>query len=201
MRRIVLPALCLALLVPSPAGAAAKTVEVKDNIFEPAGVGLRRGTVTWMRSGSGNPHNVRSDDSLFRSGDPVSGPIDYSVTVSAGTFPYYCEVHGGPGGAGMAGVVRVRPVVRGGPSGPAFTVIWGAKGSDVGNVYDIQYRKGRNGAWKKWFDDVAKIRGMFGKNESPIPKDRIRGVFFFRARSAFAGVGVSDWSPRTRFRA
>jgi hypothetical protein len=34
----------------------------------------------------------------------------------SGTFPYYCRFHGGPGGAGMAGVVVVSGD-DGGPSG------------------------------------------------------------------------------------
>ncbi|MEZ4556859.1 MAG: PKD domain-containing protein [Caldilineaceae bacterium] len=82
-------------------------VEVRNFLFDPTPVTIPRGgRVTWVRI-EGN-HNVRADDDGFSSGPPSSTWITYSRRFeTVGTFPYYCELHGGPGGAGMSGVVIV----------------------------------------------------------------------------------------------
>ena len=88
--------------------------------FEPAELTIAPGdTVTFVNGGGF--HNVVSDPGsivAFRcadgcdgdggNGDPSS--IDWSATVAfpeAGTAPYFCEVHGAPGGVGMAGLITV----------------------------------------------------------------------------------------------
>lgn len=200
MRRIAIPALCLALLAPWPARAATKSVAVTDNAFGPATIGIRRGgEVAWLREGTGNPHNIASDDGLFRSGDAVSGAIEYRLTFSAGSFPFFCEIHGGPGGSGMAGVVRVRAIAKPAPAGRSFTVLWSTKGSDVAGTFDVQYRRGRKGSWATWLDATARRKGVFGAKGRPA---RVRrAAYFFRVRTLLTGVGQSDWSPPVRFRA
>jgi hypothetical protein len=51
---------------------------------------------------------VVADDNSFTSGAPSSDPWVYEfVFTTVGVNPYYCEVHGGPGGSGMSGVITV----------------------------------------------------------------------------------------------
>lgn len=92
-----------------PAHAADATVTVTNFVFTAATVTINEGEmVTW--NNTVGFHNVKSDTGLFTSGAPASAPWTYSHTFpTAGTYPYYCEVHGGAGGVGMSGVVKVLP--------------------------------------------------------------------------------------------
>lgn len=88
------------------------TVEVRNNLFTPDSITIFVGdTVTWLRAEGF--HNIRAEDGLFRLGEnPAGDPGSTWTTVShtftqPGTFRYYCEAHGGPGGNGMAGTVIV----------------------------------------------------------------------------------------------
>ena len=78
-----------------------------SNIFIPNTLTIFIGdTVRWTNAG-GN-HNVVADDNSFTSGAPSSAPwvYDFVFTV-VGVNPYYCVIHGGPGGVGMSGVITV----------------------------------------------------------------------------------------------
>jgi plastocyanin len=115
-------------------------------VFDPQTVTINAGdTVTWINE-EGH-HNVRSDSGLFTSGPPSSLPgWTFSHTFPAiGTFPYYCEVHGGVGGVGMSGVVEVvahslniadRAVVEGntGTTDAVFTVTLSPPSTDIVSV-------------------------------------------------------------------
>lgn len=88
-----------------------------DLTFSPAQLTIDAGdTVVWTNQGGF--HNVRSDDGGFRcaagcddsggDGSPSDTPWSFSHTFPApGENPYFCEVHGAPGGTGMAGNVTV----------------------------------------------------------------------------------------------
>jgi LPXTG-motif cell wall-anchored protein len=79
-----------------------------DDAFTPAQITVDAGTgITWSNSGS-NPHTVTTDDGSFGSGTLQPGDTFSSTFNTPGTFAYYCEFHGGPGGTGMSGVVTVR---------------------------------------------------------------------------------------------
>jgi plastocyanin len=96
---------------PAPSGSVI-TVTVGNNFFAPAAVTINPGdTVVWQRlSGF---HNVAADDNSFRLGEPPNGGAGSNwTTVSRtftdpGTFGYYCEIHGSPGGVDMAGTITV----------------------------------------------------------------------------------------------
>lgn len=62
--------------------------------------------VRWTNN-SGIPHNVVADDGSFSSGDPTTDWVFTQVFNTVGDFRYYCSLHGGPGGSGMAGIIRV----------------------------------------------------------------------------------------------
>ena len=104
---LVIP-VALGCLAPS-ALAANQAVTVADNSFVPSRVAVAPGqTVTWTASG-GNPHNVAFEDGLLI--DPVPAiPAPWSTSrtfAGAGTYRYYCQIHGSPNGGGMSGTVYV----------------------------------------------------------------------------------------------
>jgi plastocyanin len=183
---------------PSPAWAA-KEVQVGDDFFSPGDVSVAvGGQVHWSRAaGSVELHNVRQDDELFDSGGATVGPIDLTATVSAGTYHYYCEVHGGPSG-GMDGIVKSSVKILDAPAGLKFTVRWATDATDTGSLHDVQYRIG-SGDWKSWKKDTAANESVFGKNGKPATvKDGKK--YGFRARSQ-EGSALSDWSPVKTFTA
>jgi plastocyanin len=65
-------------------------------------------TISWTWTGAAQ-HSVTADDGSFD--DPLNGAQTtgtFSHAFNApGTYAYYCRVHGGPGGAGMHGVILV----------------------------------------------------------------------------------------------
>ena len=102
-----------AALHPGAALAATVDVDVADNSFQPRDVTVDEGdTVLWSQSGT-RPHTVTADDGSFDSAGGGSATMSQGSTFShvfgsAGTFRYYCKIHGGPGGVGMSGTVTVR---------------------------------------------------------------------------------------------
>jgi plastocyanin len=110
--------------LPKPAGGgagAAKEIHMlSGNKFEPATYKAKVGeAVTWVyQDTSGQPHNAIADDGSFDSNPGCAG-ADTSKCMSikgqkfshtfakAGTYPYYCSIHGQKGGFGMSGVVEV----------------------------------------------------------------------------------------------
>jgi plastocyanin len=104
-------------LQPTPAPAArpqpaASRMELAfaDDTFTPKSLSVPVGaTVVWSRSDGAHPHTVTADDGSFDSGI-LRGQQGFEHTFNApGTFAYYCDVHGGPGGAGMSGAITVTP--------------------------------------------------------------------------------------------
>jgi plastocyanin len=93
-----------------PARASAQdqpAISVQDNLFQPSQVQVTAGeTVTWSQDGA-MQHTITADDGSFDSA--IINPGDtFSFTFDApGTYQYYCQIHGGPGGEGMSGVVVV----------------------------------------------------------------------------------------------
>jgi plastocyanin len=103
------------LLVPVPAHANA-AVAISGSRYEPAQLTIPAGeTVVWTNNDSAG-HSVTADDGSFDS-HPSCGSLagtcmmkgqTFSMTFpTPGTYPYYCRVHGGPGGRGMAGTITV----------------------------------------------------------------------------------------------
>src|SRR4051794_17987183 len=94
---------------PALADPPGRTVDATpDNAFFPATVTVLPGTtVTWQNQGG--IHNVKFDDGSFEQPSD-SQPTPWKVSRRfnrQGVFRYYCEIHGGPGGRGMAGKVIV----------------------------------------------------------------------------------------------
>jgi plastocyanin len=86
---------------------ADSTVDIVDFDYRPGMVTINAGdTVTWTQSGDA-PHTVTADDGSFDSGELTTGGNFSMRFDEAGTYRYYCTLHGGPGGEGMSAVVTV----------------------------------------------------------------------------------------------
>jgi len=106
----------------SVSAATTKTVSISGFSFAPATITVNVGdTVKWVHDASATGHSVTADNGSFDSSPSCSfsnssaclgANATYSHTFNtAGTFRYYCRVHGGPGGTGMSGTVVVKAAV------------------------------------------------------------------------------------------
>jgi plastocyanin len=102
--------------------AAGPTVSITNNEFTPKILYIQPGqTVTWINNGQ-SIHTVTADDQSFNSGNVQSGHQYRHTFTKAGRYPYYCQLHGAPGGVGMAGVVVVGNATSyGGTSGQTIS--------------------------------------------------------------------------------
>jgi|CXWL01.1.fsa_nt_gi plastocyanin len=152
-RRSLFP-LALALLAGLPAGAAEVVVNVSSNVFSPRNVTIAPGdTVTWRNQGG--LHDTVSDTGVWDSGGASSAMWTFSHTFgAAGTFPYFCSVHGGPGGVGMAGSVQV--VGASAPGSVAFSAASVAVGESAGSVrLTVRRLSGSDGAISVAYNTAA----------------------------------------------
>jgi plastocyanin len=92
---------------PGEEGRAEVTVTIKDSRFDTKDITVKAGTtVIWVMDAN-FPHTVTADDGSFDSGRLSDGETFSFTFDTAGEFPYYCTIHGGPGGSGMSGTVTV----------------------------------------------------------------------------------------------
>lgn len=108
MSRIAIGLILSGTLVLAGAGVAmAADVSMLDDDFSPAQISIAVGeSVTFANQGD-RPHTATADDGSFDTGS-VDPAASAAVTFdTAGTYPFYCQFHGGPGGDGMAGVITV----------------------------------------------------------------------------------------------
>ncbi|MEO6066005.1 MAG: plastocyanin/azurin family copper-binding protein [Lysobacterales bacterium] len=139
--RSIYAALSAALLAPAT-WAANHAVAVGGQFmqFTPSTLTINRGdTVTFTNQGGA--HNVFADNGAFRcaagcddvgggSGNISSAPWSFVLTFNtSGTFGYFCEAHGFPGG-GMKGSITVQGTTPPPPPppppnlGPGYTGAW-----------------------------------------------------------------------------
>ena len=117
------------LLCTGLAAAATHEVHVTGAFgFQPATVVIQPGdTVRWINNREGQ-HNVRADSGLF--GNALGNNWVYEASfANAGDFRYFCETHGGPGGQGMSGVVRVQSSTPAPDPEPGFVINEGVNGA------------------------------------------------------------------------
>jgi plastocyanin len=93
--------------------AAAASVSVGDNFFSPASVSVAVGdTVSWRNNGQAQ-HSATANNGSFDTGVFGPGQSRSHTFNSAGTFSYFCTVHG----QSQSGTVRVLAVSGGGGNG------------------------------------------------------------------------------------
>jgi plastocyanin len=98
-----------AVAVHQHAAPAPVRIAIGDNTYTPTTLSVPKGTVvTWSQDGQ-RPHTVTADDAAFDSGLMRNGATFQHILDAVGTLLYYCELHGGPGGAGMAAAITVSP--------------------------------------------------------------------------------------------
>src|SRR5271165_2855186 len=82
---------------PSTSGPSVSAI---DNAFSPKELHIKVGeTVTWVNNGQ-TSHTVTADDNSFDSGLFDPGAQYSHKFTKPGRYPYYCTLHGGPGGSG-----------------------------------------------------------------------------------------------------
>ncbi|WP_300618058.1 plastocyanin/azurin family copper-binding protein [Dokdonella sp.] len=120
MHRHSAPAVGVFMLAAFPVFAADHVVTALPNFtFDPPALTIAAGDTVTFRNGGGR-HNVASDPDAVTAfhcsdacGDNPTGAPSSASWSSTVTFPdvgvarYYCELHGGPGGSGMSGVINV----------------------------------------------------------------------------------------------
>lgn len=203
MKRYLIASIVAAAGLGVPATAAAVTITVEptpfSNSYSPASstLDLGGGSFDWVWGPSGagteDVHNVvqgeafASGKPLFDSGEAVvDNPAGFSVTASAGSYPYFCEVH-----FGMVGEVAVRPV--GQPKGKGVRLSWASAETTTGNRFDVRYKAGKK--WKSWRKKTKKTAGTFGRKGKPVKLGKKGAKVQARSRQ---GKSRSDWSPTVR---
>lgn len=84
-------------------------IVLQDNEFHPKKLTLKVGTtIIWVNKDPAF-HSVIEDNDVFRSSLLAIGQSFSYTFNTAGTYPYYCGVKGGPGGKGMSGEITVVP--------------------------------------------------------------------------------------------
>ncbi len=119
MSRVAIGLIVTGTLALSGAGVAmAADVSMLDDDFSPAQITIAvGGSVTFANQGD-RPHTATADNGSFDTGS-VDPAASAAVTFdTAGTYPFYCQFHGGPGGDGMAGVITVTGTGGGGGTPP-----------------------------------------------------------------------------------
>jgi plastocyanin len=112
MRRIPFFAAAVCALGTAQARADVFTVLVKSNLytFVPGDITIQAGDgIVWDWVDSAVPHSSSSDGNVWDSGIHI-GPFRFRRPfLDAGDYPYYCVLHGAPGGVGMSGIIHVVP--------------------------------------------------------------------------------------------
>ena len=98
--------------------SASASVSVGDNFYSPASVTVNVGdTVSWKNDGAAQ-HSATADDGSFDTGVFGPGSSRSHTFNSAGTFSYFCTVHG----QAQSGTVRVQSASGGSGKGGGASV-------------------------------------------------------------------------------
>jgi len=91
---------------PKPALAPVR-ITIGDSSYSPSTLSVPKGTlVTWSQDGK-LPHTVTADDGAFKSQVLRTSATFEHTFETPGTYLYFCELHGGPGGSGMSAEITV----------------------------------------------------------------------------------------------
>lgn len=184
---------------PAAAGPSELVSTTSDDEFAPralaAGVGDE---VSWETGGAlQEPHNVLQDQGLFTSGPPAPTLAYGPITPSAGTYRYFCEVHGDrASNEGMFGRLRIAPVQTGSPAG-TIGVQWSTGSGDSGDRFEVRWEgPGTGGKYEPWIERTRRDDGVFGEDGDPVNVHPSH-AYSFQARSFNASKPDkrSRWSP------
>jgi plastocyanin len=104
------PTATVARSAPPPAQGGGETkIDIVGFKYGAAPATVKVGTkVTWTNLDTA-PHTATADDNSFDSGNLQKGDAYSFTPQKAGTFDYYCALHGGPGKQGMSSTLVVEP--------------------------------------------------------------------------------------------
>lgn len=89
--------------------ANATVVVLQDMAFAPANITIKAGGSVVFNNTSEREHTATADDNSFDTGVVAPGARSKPIKFDKpGTYPFYCQFHGGPGGVGMSGVITVQ---------------------------------------------------------------------------------------------
>jgi len=194
VRRVTVAAVLATLLgilalAPGSSSGALERINVLDFFFDPDDVTFQvtpfgGPNFVWDWGGmasdsTANEHNVVHKRGLFDSGSPTDTRDDFGLNVSAGKYPYFCEVH--RFSEDMKGRIRVPPVITDGTEDSA-KVHWAGDTTETGKRFDVRYRVD-GGKWQTWRRDTKKFKGNFGRNDKPVAVDFAKHDYEVSARS------------------
>jgi hypothetical protein len=191
----------VALTLPAFASAAPRQIDVGDDFFSPTNPTARNfspgPSFQWSSlAAATHDHNVRQDDRLFFSGPP-SDPVNFRIRASAGSYHYYCTLHGSRLG-GMEGRVKVRPIALADSLSGQIEVRWANSSTNTGSRFDVRYKVDHR-RWKTWKNDTRSFHGFFGRHDRPVNYRPSRHNYKIKVRSERRRVKKrSDWSPSLR---
>ncbi len=107
-------------------------------------------------------------------------PFDFSIRASAGSFHYYCELHGSRSG-GMSGWSRASARFRI-PQSRRRSLAVGGPRPNTGTRFDVRYGPGSDRRWKTWKNDTPRCRAVRAATTRHVKPDRPT-----RSRCASAG--------------
>jgi len=164
-------------LVPQAAEAATVTVTVVNYEFQGGTVAVAQGTtVLWNFTAF---HTTTSDQLFWDSGFKNEGQSFSRSFNDAGSFTYFCNVHG----HGMNGTIKVRIAASSISGGKRIQ--WSKTG---GQKYDVQVKRKGAATWRAFRTGTTASSASF----TPAKKGR----FVFRARTQnTVNDQKSDWSP------
>lgn len=92
---------------PVTAGAETIDIAIADNSFTPPTITVPVGTTLVWTHGGQRQHTVTAESGDFNSGTLEQNATFQHTFDQPGVYPYFCEIHGGAGGAGMSAVITV----------------------------------------------------------------------------------------------
>jgi plastocyanin len=96
------------LAIPGSVRADFFRIQIRDSFFTPADITiLPFDGINWSWLPGLLPHSATADDNSWDSGLHNSPHVYRRLFTEPGDYPYYCSLHGSPGGVGMAGIIRV----------------------------------------------------------------------------------------------
>jgi plastocyanin len=93
----------------SPPAPNTLTVLMVNFNFEPQNITVKVGTTVTFVNQDKAPHTVTADGQEFDTGTIEPNNSAQITFNKPGTFKFFCDFHGGPGGQGMSGTITVQP--------------------------------------------------------------------------------------------
>jgi plastocyanin len=177
--------IAFALAVPAHAGVNT-TIAIDEYSYTPSNkiANAISGPYTVQFDNEGFvPHTATANSEMFDTGNIPDGGSDVALLYGAGSYPYFCTIHG-------AGLMKAKVSLR--PTSSAASIGVGGKvtirvGADSleATTFDVQRRR-NGGAW-------TRVRSMIADPTPTFTLNRV-GTYDFRSRIRFEGL-VSGYSP------